>query len=107
MTILQIPRVIDDILALRDFTTKQNRTTVSFVIAFKSNHIRDFVVNTKRVFGILTYPMILGMGEDEDIIYVNEFLPNLLYNLFKAARQRKADLKWDGFIWTKNTKIST
>lgn len=64
VSVLQIPEVKVDMMVVKDFTTKADKSSDSFSVAFKGNHIRDFVVNTRRSFGKLTHPMILGQGDD-------------------------------------------
>lgn len=88
MKVLQIPRVVNDVLEIRDFV-KVGQGVKSLVVTFKSNYIRDFVLNERRSVGKMTYPMIFGSRTDDDIVYLNEFLPAKLYNLLKSVKKHK------------------
>lgn len=105
LNVLQIPEVSVDIMKVSDFAKKPGPITDSLVVSFKGNHVKDFVLETRRSFDKLTYPMILGQGTDDDIIYLNEFLPQNAYSLLRADKKKKAQVNWDGYIWVQETRI--
>lgn len=105
LTVLEIPDTISDIQKISDFSAGDGKQCDSVNVSFKSHFIRDFVLETRRNFGKLTHPIVLGQGTDQDLIYLFEFLPQNAYNLLRAAKKKKAQVKWDGYIWVQNTKI--
>lgn len=73
--------------------------------SFKSNFIRDHVIEVKRNVGQLNRNMILGLDAGDEVIYLNEPLPLETHKLHMAAKQHKAKIGWVGFLWVQNSKI--
>lgn len=87
-----------------EFSDNTSRKSNSVNVAFKSNFIRNFVLETSSNFGRLTHSIILGQENNGDLIYSNGLLPHKAYQLLKAVKRRKAQLNWDEHIWVNNTR---
>lgn len=75
LDVMQIPKVIENVLGIREFSANPGRKSDSSVVTFKRNCMRNFISNKNHSFGSLTHPIIIRLGADSDILYLNEYLP--------------------------------
>lgn len=105
LKVLNIPHITNDTLEAREFVKKAAANKYSIIISFKSNHIRDFVIKTKRKFGKLDQATLLGPQTGTDQIFVSEFLNTAAYELLMDAKKWKNETSWSGFIWVQNSQF--
>lgn len=97
----------NDILEVRPLTKKcspciddQQNNVFSFVVKFKSVTTLDYVLQTKRRFGVLDFNHLFETNNNT-VTSIYEMLPTSLYNL-KSLAKEKARINGYKYVWARN-----
>ena len=86
-----------------DAAQQQSPSEVSLVIKFKSNYIRQHVMQTKRLHGVVKFKDLVD-GGPENVIKLYEMLPPLLNDLRLLAKEKATQMGYK-HVWSSNGNI--
>lgn len=105
LSLMNLSNLESDILNVREFKRNQAKGILSLSVFFKSNFIRDHVINIKRKFGVLKLSQVFDEDSGDETVYINELLPLETYRLYMAAKEHKTKTKWEGCLWIQGGRI--
>lgn len=110
---LDISHLLNDVLDIRSFdkknstqpsqSTTSGSTKKSFLVILKSQSVRNFILDKKRTKKNLSIEEVFG-SKIQGSVYVNEFLPPALYNLFRLTKAQ-ARSKGYKYVWVRSGTI--
>lgn len=113
---LQLSRFFNSVLSVRKVKYKETsrsgetrdrvQTTQTIIVQFLSVQIRDFVVAAAKPFGVLNSDVIFPLASPVSKMYVKEFLPYAVNELFHMTKQRASEANYQ-YTWCKSGVVHT
>lgn len=107
---LGVPQLSSEVLDIRRVVMSSSSTdnartrfTGSFIVKLKSSRTRDHIIKMKLSKKILSASEVFKSGKEGNV-YVNEFLPRSVYELFRKAKVRVLSGTCK-YVWSKSGEI--